>query len=123
MALAPAAGSSWTVRRLDRDASYLLQHADGALRCTDAATGALLASASSARAPVALTADMAVTQAALGGGSAELVWQPCAATLSMFDPLWRVHHDGREAFVDQRGRRWPTLPAAGPGGGPHQSGA
>jgi hypothetical protein len=109
-------GSVWPVRRLDGGSDFVLVQVDARLACLDAATGALMASAAGAAPTVPLSADAALQVAALGGGSAELVWKPCAATMSMFDPLWRVTFEGQERFVDQRGRVWPALKAPGPGG-------
>jgi len=94
-------------------------HAAGHVACLDKDTGALLASGTAARPPVLVAREDAIRLPAPSGATeARLVWKPCAATLSMFDPLWRVEIDGREVFVDQRGRVWPTLPPKGPGGGP-----
>ena len=109
-------GSAWRVRRLDGQGTYFLVHADARVACLDAVSGAMLASADSMREPVAVSRERAVSLAALGDvASAELVWKPCAASLSMFDPLWSVTHDGRSMFVDQRGKRWPALALATPG--------
>ncbi len=86
--------------------------------CIDAASGALLASATVANAPVTVTPKRRWRSAGLGDtASTELVWKPCAATLSMFDPLWSVVLEGREVFVDQRRKVWRTLPPKSPGGG------
>jgi hypothetical protein len=112
-------GRAWRVRRLDGQGEYFLVHVAGRVACLEAASGALLMSATAQRAPVAVTRDDAVTIA--GGGdqaSAELVWGVSAATLSMFDPLWLVTHEDVAVFVDQRRRVWPALPPKRPGGGP-----
>ena len=109
-------GSAWRVRRLDGQGAYFLVHVDARVACVDADSGAMLASADSMREPVAVTRERAVVLAALGdAASAELVWKPCAASLSMFDPLWAITHDGRSLFVDQRGKLWPALSPAAPG--------
>lgn len=119
LALPPSdEGSAWHVRRLDGQGAYFLVHVAGRVACLDAASGELLASASSARAPIAVTRETALSLAEGGGpASAELVWKPCAATLSMFDPLWSVVRDGSAVFVDQRGKTWSSLQPKGPGGG------
>ena len=44
--------------------------------------------------------------------SAELVWQPCQASLSPLYPLWRVSGATRSVFVDQQERCWVRLSAA-----------
>jgi hypothetical protein len=112
-------GSAWPVRRLDGQGTYFLVHVTGQLACIDATSGALLASAAAAHAPVAIARESALALASLGAAaSAELVWKPCAATLSMFDPLWSVASGGHGVFIDQRGKLWSTLPPKGPGGGP-----
>lgn len=121
LALPPSdEGDAWPVRRLDRTDAYFLVHTEGRIICVDAASGALLASATAARAPVAVTRERALALAGLGPAAlVELVWEPCAATLSMFDPLWSVSVDGRTVFVDQRNKAWaaPLAPKP-PGGGP-----
>jgi hypothetical protein len=113
-----AKGSVWRVRRLDGKDAYFLVHVAGRVACIDIAGGALLASATVANAPVTISAEAALALAGRGDtASAELVWKPCAATLSMFDPLWSVALDGRVLFVDQRSKVWRTLPPKSPGGG------
>ncbi|MET0655037.1 MAG: hypothetical protein ABWY94_05650 [Pseudoxanthomonas sp.] len=113
---ASEAGSAWHVRRLDGQEAYFLVHADGRVACLDADSGAMLASADSVREPVALSRERALSVAAMGDdASAELVWKPCPATMSMFDPLWLVARDGRSTYVDQRGKRWPALDPGRPG--------
>lgn len=110
------AGSAWHVRRLDGQDAYFLVHAGGRVACVDAGTGAMLASAESAREPVAVVRERALSVAAIGDdASAELVWKPCSATMSMFDPLWVVARDGRSMYVDQRGKLWPALHPGRPG--------
>lgn len=105
------------MRRLDCDGEYFLVHVADHVACLDSATGALLTSAVAARTPVAVTHEVALKCAALGGTpTVELVWAPCAATMSMFDPLWSVTLDRQRVFLDQRARVWHTLPAKGPGG-------
>jgi hypothetical protein len=107
------ADHAWRVRRLDTHGAYFIVHAAGHVVCMDAASGALLASTAAAHTPVHLTRDAALTAAALGSkASAELVWKPCAATLSIFDPLWFVASGHDSVFIDQRGKRWPILPTA-----------
>jgi hypothetical protein len=110
-------GSAWQVRRLDCEGGYFLVHLAGYVACLDCATGDLLTSAMAARTPVAVTREVAVERAALDDApTAELVWKPCAATMSMFDPLWAVTLDSRRVFVDQRAKVWQTLPPKRPGG-------
>jgi len=112
-----ATGSAWHVRRLDGKDPYVLVHVAGKVACIDVAGVALLASATAANAPVTISADAARALAGLGDtASADLVWKPCAATLSMFDPLWSVALNDREVFVDQRSKVWRTLPPKSPGG-------
>jgi hypothetical protein len=111
--------SAWQVRRLDGQGVYFLVHVAGRVACIDAASGALLTSATASRAPVAISREVAAAIAKRGdAASAELVWQASAATLSMFDPVWRITQDDLVVFVDQRGKVWPALPPKGPGGGP-----
>ena len=111
---ASSAGSAWRVRRLAVPGAYFLVHVDEQLACVEAATGVLMTSAGSVRPPVSVSRETA--QAALGAGAfAELVWKPCAASMSMFDPLWLVTQGDDSVFFDQRGKRWPTLPDATPG--------
>ena len=69
-------GKAWHVRRLDGKGAYFLVHVAGRVACIDAASGALLASAVAARAPVPVAREAALAIA--GGGdaaSAELVWE------------------------------------------------
>lgn len=111
------AGSAWRVRRLDGGGVYYLVRADERVACVDAGSGELLASAHGARDPVAIAPERARALAAMGADAvAELVWTPCAATMSMFDPLWAVTQQGRSVYVDQRGGLWPALSPGGPGG-------
>lgn len=111
-------GKAWHVRRLDGRGGYFLVHVAGRIACIDAASGALLSSAVTARAPVAVEREAAQAIAgAVDAASAELVWAPTAATLSMFDPLWSVTLEDAVVFVDQRGKMWPVLPPKAPGGG------
>jgi hypothetical protein len=113
-----AKGSVWRVRRLDGNDAYFLVHVAGRVACIDVASGALLASAAAAKAPVTVSPEAAPALAGLADtASTELVWKPCAATLSMFDPLWSVALDGHVVFVDQRSKAWRTLPQKSPGGG------
>ena len=113
-----AQGNAWRVRRLDAMDAYFLVHMAGHVACIDATSGALLASATVANAPVTMSAETARALAGLADtAAAELVWKPCAATLSMFDPLWSVSLNGRVVFVDQRRKLWDRLPAKSPGGG------
>lgn len=116
--LSPSVGGDvWRVRRLDCESAYFLVHAADHVACLDSATGELLTSAVSSRTPVAVTHDVAVAHAALGDTpTVELVWTPCAATMSMFDPLWSVTLDSERVFVDQRAKVWRALPPKQPGG-------
>jgi hypothetical protein len=118
LGLPPSAnGSAWRVRRLDVNEAYFLVHVGGRVACLDAASFALLTSATAAKAPVTVSPESARTIAGLGdAASTELVWKPSAATLSMFDPLWSVTLGGRVVFVDQRSKAWQTLPQKSPGG-------
>lgn len=110
-------GSVWHVRRLDQSGAYLLVHVAGHVACLDDATGELLASATTTRSPVAIPREMALERAALGGApTVELVWEPCAATMSMFDPLWSIEFGSQRVFVDQRAKVWLALLTKEPGG-------
>lgn len=109
-------GAAWRVRRLTAPGAYFIVHVDDRVACVEASDGALMTSAASLRAPVAISQEAALAHAGLGmGASAELVWKPCAATMSMFDPLWLVTHGDDSVFVDQRGKRWLGLPSTSPG--------
>lgn len=113
---ASEAGAAWRVRRISASGAYFLVHVDARVACVDESSGAMMTSAASTRTPVGISREAALAHAALGtDASAELVWKPCAATMSMFDPLWLVTHGLDSIFVDQRGKRWPTLPATSPG--------
>jgi hypothetical protein len=106
------------VRRLDSPGAYFLVCVPGHVAVMDDASGELLASARSARAPLLLTKDEALRRAGLGtDADAELVWKPCAASQSMFDPIWAVSSSGRTRYVDQRGEVWNDLQPKRPGGG------
>ncbi|QSQ22725.1 hypothetical protein JY651_47800 [Pyxidicoccus parkwayensis] len=110
-------GSAWHVRRLDGKGAYFLVHVERRVACLDAVSGVLLASGDAVRPPVVIAREAALERASLvGAPTVELVWKPCVATLSMFDPLWSVALGERTVFVDQRGKVWPALPPAGPGG-------
>jgi hypothetical protein len=110
------AGSAWHVRRLAAPGAYFLVHVEEQLVCLEAASGALMTSGRSRRTPVSVSREAALTRAALGAdASIELVWKPCAASMSMFDPLWLVTRGHDSVFVDQRGKRWSTLPMTAPG--------
>lgn len=112
-----AKGDVWRVRRLDLNDAYFLVHVAGRVACIDVASGALLASGDSTKAPVTVSPEAARGLAGLGDtATTELVWKPSAATLSMFDPLWSVALDGRVIFIDQRSKAWPSLPPKSPGG-------
>ena len=118
LALPPSEeGSAWHVRRLDGRGAYFLVHVAGRVACIDAASGELLTSASTSRAPVTIAREAALAMAGRGAASAELVWEASAATLSLFDPLWSITVDDGVVFVDQRGRVWTSLPPKRPGGG------
>jgi hypothetical protein len=119
LALPPSEeGNAWRVRRLDGKGEYFLVHVADRVACIDTASGALLTSATTSRAPVAVSREAAVASAGRGNmASAELVWDASAATLSMFDPLWLVTQEDVAVFVDQRGKVWPALPPKRPGGG------
>lgn len=87
-------------------------HVEDRVACVEASDGALRTLAASLRAPVAISHEAALAHAGLGmGASAELVWKPCEATMSMFDPLWLVTHGDNSFFVDERGKLWSALAA------------
>lgn len=108
------------VHRLDAPSSvYYLVQADDRLVSLDEATGEVLSFARGLRSTVVLEPTAALACAGLGSTTQiRLVWKPCAATLSMLDPVWEVRTDEHIVYVDQRGRRWETLPLKRPGGGP-----
>ena len=112
-------GTAHRVRRLDGQGRvYFLVFVPGHVALVDEQTGELLASAEAARSPLTLTEDEALSRAGLGPDArAELVWKPCRATLSMFDPLWAVTSHERTVYVDQRGRAMDELDPKQPGGG------
>jgi len=120
LALPPSEeGNAWRVRRLDGGGAYYLVHVADRIACIDADRSALLASATAVHAPVAVSREAAVARAGRGdAASAELVWKPSAATLSMFDPVWLIIGDDAVVFVDQRGKVWSALTPKRPGGGP-----
>ena len=112
-------GTAHRVRRLDGEGLvYFLVFVPGHVALLDEQTGELLASADVARSPLTLTEDEALSRAGLGPDArAELVWKPCKASLSMFDPFWAVASRGRTVYVDQRGRVMDELEPKRPGGG------
>ncbi|MFL6291751.1 MAG: hypothetical protein ACJ759_12730 [Thermoanaerobaculia bacterium] len=112
-------GTAHRVRRLDgQGLVYFLIFVPGHVALLDERTGELLASAETARSPLTLTEGEALSRAGLGPDArAELVWKPCRASLSMFDPLWAVTSRGRTVYVDQRGRVMEELEPKRPGGG------
>ncbi len=112
-------GTAHRVRRLDGQVSaYFLVYVPGFAALIDEQTGELLASAHVERSPLTLKQDEALRRAGLGTGTcAELVWKPCSASLSMFDPIWAVTSYGRTRYVDQRGRVLDELQPKRPGGG------
>lgn len=112
-----AAGNAWAVRRLDGEPPYFLVHVAGHVACVDMRGGEVLASAPSPHSPVALEHARAQALAGMPDASAELVWKACAATRSMFDPLWEVRQHGQVVYVDQRGQCWLALAAPRPGAG------
>jgi hypothetical protein len=106
------------VRRLDSPGAYFLVCVPGHIAVIDDENGELLASARSIPPPGLLTEEEAVSRAGLGtDADAELVWKPCAASLSMFDPIWAVTSSVRTRYVDQRGGVWDELLPKRPGGG------
>jgi len=106
------------VRRLDAPGAYFLVCVPGHVAVIDDESGELLTSARSTNPPGLLTQEEARRQAGLGtDADAELVWKPCAASQSMFDPIWAVSSSGRTKYVDQRGRVWNDLQPKRPGGG------
>ncbi len=111
------AGAAWRVQRLDGHGEYFLVFVAQRVACVDAGDGTLLASAQATRAPVVVTDAQAVARSGLGtDAQAHLVWKACAASRSMFDPLWEVVLGTQRIYVDQRGAPWTNLMAAGPGG-------
>ena len=112
-------GTAFGVRRLDRPGStYFIVHVLGRVACLDRESGAPMASAETARPLAMLSREAALERAGAGPrATAELVWKPCKASLSMFDPIWEVSEAGRVVYVDQRGKLWEELPAKQPGGG------
>jgi hypothetical protein len=113
-------GTAFPIQRLDKlGSAYFLIHIADRVVCLDAATGALMASATIPRPPLLLPREAAIQSAHLSPtATAELVWAPSAATHSMFDPLWAVIEGEQTCYVDQRGKLWDTLPLKRPGGGP-----
>jgi hypothetical protein len=112
-------GTAYRVRRLDKDGSaYFLVHTGGRAVCLDAETGALITSAETTRSPLILTREAAINRTGFGAtATAELVWVPCAASQSMFDPIWAVTEGNHTLYADQRGNVWDALPVKQPGGG------
>src|SRR5690349_7857062 len=89
-------GTAHRVRRLDRQGdAYFLILVPGHVAAMDEQTGDLLASAQVTTPPLILTQDEALRLARAGPDArAELVWKPCSASLSMFDPIWAVTSSG-----------------------------
>jgi hypothetical protein len=108
------------VHRLDAPSSaYYLVQAGDRLVSLDEKTGEVLSSARGLRTSVVLEPTAALACGGLGSTTQiRLVWKPCAATLSMLDPVWEIRTDEHIVYVDQRGRHWETLPLKQPGGGP-----
>ena len=119
-----AAPEIWKVARLDHPGSfyYLAAFRQGtglaAVAIVDAASGEIRQSTrpggEGACLPITAAAARQVAQLE-DTASTDLVWQPCAASLSPFYPLWRIAGAGQTVFVDQQGRLWDQLKPAGPG--------
>jgi hypothetical protein len=111
---------AWRVVRLDRtgESYYLVVLGDDraavAVAAIRADTGEKMTSArlEGIRQHLLVDAARALQLANLGNASAELVWQPCQASLSPLYPLWRVSGATRSVFVDQQERCWDRLSAA-----------
>jgi hypothetical protein len=97
----------WLValRAGDRQVIVVVSDGGDVLQWVDTAPGPLL--------PV----DEAAALAASGFDDAEagLMWRPSRASLSPLLPLWEVRRGDRRRWVDQGGRVWDELPAAGRG--------
>jgi hypothetical protein len=111
---------AWRVVRLDRiGESYFLvvlgdDRAAVAVAAIRADTGETmtLARLEGIRQHFLVDAARALQLANLSNASAELVWQPCQASLSPLYPFWRVSGATRSVFVDQQERCWDRLSAA-----------
>jgi hypothetical protein len=102
---APADSPAHTdpVRRLDRDAPYVLvrlgpEGGPGWLAAVDLATGEVLTWAAN---------PSGHTTAPPGQG--ELVWRPSTQSRSMLYPLRLIDEPSGRTFVDLAGRHWTTL--------------
>ena len=112
-----SSGQAWYVRRLDAEPAYFLVHVAERVACIDAIHGDLLVAATSSHSPLSVGREQALTVAGFDAvQTAELVWKPCAASMSQFYPLWLVADAEHSLFIDQNGQIWPTLPAKRPGG-------
>lgn len=118
----PAQG--WRVERLDRpgEAYHLVifggKRRSIAVAAVDASSGELLSHARlpGERSQLEIDERKAVRLAGLGDAVAgKLVWKPCAASFSMFYPLWQITGSSCTVYVDQQGCRWDELTAADPG--------
>jgi hypothetical protein len=111
---------AWRVVRLDRiGESYFLvvlgdDRAAVAVAAIRADTGETmtLARLEGIRQHFLVDAARALQLANLSNASAELVWQPCQASLSPLYPFWCVTSATRSVFVDQQERCWDRLSAA-----------
>jgi hypothetical protein len=111
-------GTAYRVRRLDGQGSYFVVCVPGHVAALDEKTGELLASGDITHAPLILTRDEALHRAGLGTTArADLVWKPCGASQSMFDPIWAVKSSAKTLYVDQRGQVLDELQPKRPGGG------
>jgi hypothetical protein len=112
--------SIWRVVRLDRagETYYLVVLGDDrapvGVAAISADTGERMASArlGGLRQHLPVSAARAFQLAKLADASAELVWQPCRASLSPLYPFWRVTSAAGLIFVDQQERCWDRLSAA-----------
>jgi hypothetical protein len=112
-------GDAYLVKRLDRiGAAYYIVLLGHHIACIDAASGELLLSAEVDNPVSLLPVDDAKAFAEFeAGAGAELVWKPCAASQSMFYPIWAVSNEAETKYVDQGGGVWPELEPKRPGGG------
>jgi hypothetical protein len=119
-AAAAVKARAWRVVRLDRagETYYLVVLGDDRAAVGVAAiradTGERMASAhlGGVRQHLSVDAGRALQLAKLGNASAELVWQPCRASLSPLYPFWRVTGATGSVFVDQQERCWDRLSPA-----------
>lgn len=96
----------------DNGASVAIAAVD--TKCSDIQSSAVL---SGKRAHLTLTRDAAISLVDTSNETqADLVWQPCDASLSPLYPLWRVCSANSTSYVDMNGKVWHSLQTGGPGG-------